>query len=163
MSAPLPNAPTAERMARGRFVECSAIGTEAEPAQAGARMYRSVGTVDRLARDGSLSGRQLDAAHKLRDDFELAGGARDGAGGGGARFGWYFADAQILAVERFTKAIAALGSRLAAVVQPIVLGRLGGGDVTLSDVARITGQNRQEVSGVLKVGLDVLADHYGFA
>lgn len=158
--AALANAPTAERLARGRLVECSAIGTEAGPAQAGSRMFRALPTIERLARDGSLSGRQRDAADRYRDDYELAMGAHDGSGAGSARYGWYYPDAQLAALECTAKASAALGPRVLAVVQPIVLGYPGGGDITLADLARNTGRNRQELAGVLKLGLDVLADHY---
>jgi hypothetical protein len=164
-AAETPGAPTAERMARGRFVEGPAIGTEAEPARAGARMYRAVPTIERLRRDGSITSRQADAGVKLRDDHELGVcGARDvAAGHSGGSLGCHFALAQLAAVRRWNTALAALGPRLEAIVRPIAVGLPGGGEVTIVDLARALGRNRQEIAGQLKLGLDVLGDHYGLA
>jgi len=161
---PLPNRPTAQRMARGTLIELPAIGTEQEPARAGGRMFRRLTTIDRMRRDGSLSPRQADAGLKLRDDFELGVcGARDAPSGHSTQFGWHFTLAQLEAVRRWHFAIEALGPRLAAIVRPICIGIPGGGDVSIADLARLSGHNRQEISGQLKLGLDMLADHYGLA
>jgi len=159
----LPGEPTAERMAHGRLVEVPAIGTEMEIARAGARMYRAVSTLDRMRRDGSLSARQADAGSNLRNDYELGVcGARNApSGGSGGATGWFYTLTQLAAAGRWRDALEALGPRLGAVVCPICCGAPGGGDVSIADLARVTGTNRQEIAGQLKLGLDVLADHYG--
>ena len=162
MSAALPNRPTVERRHHGACVELPAIGTESAVAQAGARMFRAVSTIDRLRKDGALSARQADAGERLRTDYELGvAGARDQLGAGG-NFGWYYAEARLNALRNYQDACNALGGHLLRVVEPVCLGLPAGGNVSLSDLARANGQNRQEIAGVLKLGLTVLADHYGY-
>lgn len=164
MSAPASaGAPTAERMARGQFVEGPAIGTDHEAAQAGARMWRSVSTLERLRRDGSITPRQADAGAQLRGDFELGlCGARNAAAGhSAASTGWSYTLAQLDAIRQWNLALKALGTRLEAIVRPIAVGFPAGGEITIIDLARATGTNRQEIAGQLKIGLDILADHYG--
>jgi hypothetical protein len=48
-------------------------------------------------------------------------------------------------------------------VLPIVLSEPGHGEVSISALAARIGRNRQEVAGILKLGLTALADHYGLA
>jgi hypothetical protein len=157
------NAPTAERARRSAFISAPAIGTEAEAARAGARMYRALSTIERLRRDGSLNARQAEAGEILRTDFELGvAGARDEAGSSGSP-GWYYAQARLAAVRRYQLAIEALGPHLVRYVEPIAIGLVGGGDLSLAALARRNGRNRQETAGIVKLGLDVLADHYELA
>ena len=149
------NAPTPERRRRSAFVSAPAIGTESEAARAGARMYRSLSAVERLLRDGSITPAQAAAADRLRDDYELGvEGARDAPGGGGAP-GWYYADARLASLRRYELARAALGPLWSYTV-PIALDA-----ARISDLARLLNRNRQELAGIVKLGLDVLADHYG--
>jgi hypothetical protein len=35
------------------------------------------------------------------------------------------------------------------------------GECSISTLARSLGANRQEIAGIVKLGLDTLADHYG--
>lgn len=150
------NAPTPERRRRGAFVSAPAIGTESEAARAGARMYRSISAVERLLRDGSIAPAQAEAADRLRDDFELGvEGARDAPGSGSGAPGWYYADARLAALRRYELARIALGP-LWSYTAPIALDA-----ARISDLARLLGRNRQELAGIVKLGLDVLADHYG--
>jgi hypothetical protein len=161
MSVELPGEPTPERKSRSAFVSAPAIGTEAGPARAGHRMFRALSTIERLRRDSSLSSRQAEAGERLRDDYELGvEGARDDNGKGGY-WGWSFPEAQLNALRRYQLAVLALGQHIAGVVQPVCCGTPGGGDVTLQALARKHKRNRQEIAGILKVGLDMLADHYG--
>lgn len=150
-----PGAPTPERAKRSAFVSAPAIGTEAEQARAGARMYRVLTTVERLLRDGAITPSMAEAADRLRADYELGvEGARDAAGNGGAP-GWYYADARLAAVRQYELAVTALG-RLAGFVDQIAVR-----DRSISELARLTGRNRQEVAGICKLGLEALADYYG--
>ena len=159
MAAPDLNAPTLERRSRSAFLSAPAIGTEAGPARAGARMYRSLTTLERLLRDGVISERQYDAGERLRIDHELGvQGARDSAGSGGFS-GWYYAEARLAAVGRWQKALTALGP-LWRYTLPICVGAAGGGDISISELSRTLGRNRQEIAGICKLGLDTLADHY---
>lgn len=161
----LDNAPTPERDRRSHFVSMAAIGTEQEQARAGLRMWREMPPIERMHRDGSLSDRQRDAGTRLRDDYDLGIiGGRDALGGhAGAALGYGYAERRLTAVRAYQDATRALGPRLAAIVVPIVTGIVGGGDLTVAALARMLGRNRQEVSGQLKIGLDILADFYGFA
>jgi hypothetical protein len=148
------NAPTPERARRSAFVSAPAIGTEAEAARAGARMYRALSSLDRLLRDGSIERRQAEAGERLRDDYELGvAGARNSAGSGAAP-GWYYAEARLAAVRRYKQAEARLGP-LWDYTASLALGS------TISELARQMKRNRQEIAGICKLGLDVLADVYG--
>jgi hypothetical protein len=163
VSAPLPNEPTPERLARSAFVSAPAIGTEQEQARAGQRMFRALSTIERLRRDGSISTRMAEAGEQLRVDCELGlHGARD-THGVGSLWGWSYPEARLQALNRYRQAMAYLGARIAAIVEPICCGTPGGGDCTLQQLARRLRRNRQELAGILKTGLDMLADHYGFA
>jgi hypothetical protein len=156
------NEPTLERRSRSAFVSAPAPSTDIEVARAGMRMYRALSTVERLLRDGAITPRQAEAADRLRDDSDLGiHGARD-AGGSSSTTGWYIAQAQLAAMRRYKAAIRALGPLWRYVV-PIVVGLPGAGDISISDLARLLGRNRQEIAGIVKLGLDVLADHYKLA
>lgn len=159
MVAPDLNAPTDERRSRSAFLSAPAIGTEAGPARAGARMYRALTTLERLLRDAVIVPRQYDAGERLRVDHELGVvGARDQAGSGGFS-GWYYAEARLAAVGRWQAALNALGP-LWRYTLPVCIGAPGGGEVSISELARSLGRNRQEIAGIVKLGLDTLADHY---
>jgi hypothetical protein len=154
--APDPGAPTPERRRRSAFLVGPAVATEAGPARAGTRVYRALSTVERMVRAGAVEPRQAQAADRLRDDWELGVvGAREPASGSVGSAGWYYAEARLAALRRYQNALAALGP-LTPCVAWVVLG-----EFSLSALARILDRNRQEVAGVLKLGLDTLADHYG--
>jgi len=158
MSADL-NAPTLERQGRSAFISAPAIGTDQEQARAGARMYRALSTLDRMLRDAAISPRQHEAGERFRSDYEVGiAGAREDIGSGGVA-GYYYAEARLLAVERYQLALKALGPLWRYVI-PICIGALSGGDISISSLARLLGRNRQELAGIVKLGLDTLADHY---
>jgi hypothetical protein len=160
MANPDLNAPTPERRRRSAFLVTPAVATEAGPARAGSRVHRALSTLDRLLRNGTISPRQAQAGNRLRDDFELGLlGAREPASGSGGATGWYYAEARLAALRRYQQALCAVYP-MARYVLPII-GVPGHGDVSISDLARFLGRNRQEVAGVLKLGLDTLADYYG--
>jgi len=153
------NAPTDERRLRSAYISAPAIGTEMEPAKAGLRMYRALTTLERLLRDAVISERQYDGGERLRIDYELGvQGARNTSGSGGFA-GYYYAEARLAAIGRYQGALKALGP-LWRFVMPIVVGEAGGGDISISELSRLLGRNRQEIAGIVKLGLDVLADHY---
>jgi hypothetical protein len=154
------NAPTPERRRRSAFLVGPAIGTESEAARAGSRVYRSLTTLERLARDGAISPRQAEAGERLRTDYELGiAGARDAAGNSPA-IGWYYAEARLAAIRSFQAASNALGP-LCRYVVPIAVGNPGMGECSISTLARSLSANRQEIAGIVKLGLNTLADHYG--
>ena len=156
------NAPTPERRRRSTFALAPAIGTESEIARAGTRMYRSLTTLERLARDGSITPRQAEAGEHLRTDYELGiAGARNHAGNASAT-DWHYAEARLNAVRSFQAASTALGP-LWSYVAPIAIGNPGMGECSISTLARSLGTNRQETAGIVKLGLNTLADHYGLA
>jgi hypothetical protein len=153
--------PTAERGRLSLLREGPAISTEQGPARAGARLWRAISTLERLRRDDVISARQAEAGEKLRQDWEIGViGVRLELGSGGS-IGWYYPDVRLVTLKRWKAAVEALGSRLARYVEPVVYGRPGGGDISLSDLARRLGENRQGVAACVRLGLDVLADHYG--
>ena len=155
------NAPTPERRRRSLFAVGPATATEAGPAIAGVRVYRSVSTIERLLRAGTLTPRQAEAANRLRDDYEIGvAGAREAASGSSGSTGWYYPEIRLAALRRYQDAVTELG-KLADWVLLVVLGEPGLGDVSISAIARRINRNRQEVTGVIKFGLDALADHYG--
>ena len=155
------NAPTPERRRRSAFAVSPGVGTEAGPARAGTRVYRALSSLERLVRNGTIDPRQAQAGERYRDDYELGvEGAREPASGSGGTTGWHFSQAQLAALERCRKASAVLGP-LEPYVAPVVLGWPGFGDVSIAQLARTLSRNRQEVAGILKLGLTALADHYG--
>jgi hypothetical protein len=111
-----------------------------------------------MLRAGALSPRQAQAAEQLRDDWELGiAGAREPASGSVGATGWYYAEARLAAIRRYQTAVAKLGPMARYVLYIAVV------EISLSQLARWIGSNRQEVAGVLKLGLETLADHYGIA
>ena len=159
MPTPDLNAPTPERQRRSEYITAPAIGTDQEPARAGLRMYRALTTLERLLRDGSISARQCDAGERFRSDYEVGiAGAREGTGSGGLA-GYYYAEARLLAVERYQLGLKALGPLWRYAV-PICIGMPGAGDISISALSVRLGKHRQEVAGCVKAGLDALGDFY---
>lgn len=155
--------PTPERRRRSAFVEGPAIGTEHAPARAGLRLHRALSTLERLAKAGIIQPRQADAGERLRSDYELGvEGAREATTGSASTTGWSYPEARLAALRRFQAARSALGPTH-IVVLPIAIGVPGNGDVSISQLALALHKNRQEIAGILKLGLAELADHYGIA
>jgi Domain of unknown function (DUF6456) len=154
--------PTPERRRRSSFGLIPAPATDSTPARAGVRVYRAVPTLERLAKRGVIEPRQLVAGQRLRDDFELGiVGAREAAAGSTGPTSWTYAEAMLAAVRRYEMAIAALGPT-ADFVQIVCL-EPDRGDISLAAMARRLGQNRQAISGIIRLGLQKLADFYGLA
>jgi hypothetical protein len=148
--------PTPERRRRSAFVVGPAVATEAGPAQAGSRVYRASSTIERMLRTGAIEPRQAQAADRLRNDFELGViGAREPATGSVGSTGWYYAEARLAALRSFQMARKKLGPMQGYVIAIVI------DELSLTNLARWIRCNRQEVAGVLKLGLDTLADHYG--
>jgi hypothetical protein len=112
-----------------------------------------------MLRDSAISSSQAQAGFRLRDDFELGVvGAREPASGSVGTTGWYYTEARLAALRSYEDAVAKLGP-MADYVLPVAID-----DISLSALAQriwIGGRNRQECAGILKLGLQTLADHYG--
>lgn len=109
---------------------------------------------------GGLSDAQWTAAERYRDDVATASGGGLGmlrltVGGGGSGAGWLPGDAQVAARGRLRRAHEALGPRLGAVAEALVIGGL-----TLADGARRLRCAKAAAGDRLRETLDVLADHY---
>lgn len=159
------DAPPDERGKHGKLLDVSAIASEdGTPAAAGAKMRRVQSPVDRYHARDQITSRQAQAADNLRNDYELGiCGAHDQTKGTGSGGIVGFADLQLDAATRYKRAIYALGWRLRAIVEPVVIGDSGGGEITVGDLAKSRGENEKAVMGVFRLGLDTLADHYGLA
>jgi hypothetical protein len=68
---------------------------------------------------------------------------------------------QINAATAYRRACQALGPRLSAIVEPVILGYADGGEITVAMLARRLDRGRMELMGVFRAGLDRLMDHYG--
>lgn len=160
MANPDAAAPTPERRRRSAFLVGSAVATEHGPARAGSQVHRAISSLERLARNGTISPRQTLAGERFRDDYELGVvGARQPASGSTSTTGWNYSEARIAAVRRWRGGMNKLGL-LSVYVLPVAIGEPGHGDMSIAELARFLRQNRQEVAGVLKIGLDILACHY---
>lgn len=149
------------RAQHGKVVEAPAIGTEAEPAHAGMRMRRVQAPVERYAARDLLTKRQVDAAMDLRADWEFGiCGVRDGDRYSGTRSGLGLTDGQIDAATAYRHAVQSIGKSASAIVLPVVIGDAAGGEITVETLAARRSEDRKQVMGMLKLGLDSLADHY---
>lgn len=154
-------APTCERERHGKLVAVASIPTEDDTALPGVKMHRVQSPVERYAMRGSLTIRQSSAANDLREDWEfgIVGAcdtARRGTGGGPAGM----TDAQLDAATAYRRAVEAMGKSVSAVVLPVVIGDAAGGEITVETLAIRRDEDRKQVMGMLKLGLDRLADHY---
>jgi hypothetical protein len=123
-------------------------------------VHRAISSLERLAKAGTIAPRQLLAGERWRDDYELGVvGAREPASGSTSTSGWNYPDARSAAVRRWRGGMNKLGL-LAGYVIPVAIGEPGHGDWSIAQLARHIHQNRQEVAGCLKIGLDVLACYY---
>jgi hypothetical protein len=153
----IPGAPTLERRRRSTFEAINAPATEYVHASAGLRVYRAVSILERLSRNGTLEVRQTQAGERFRADYELGVvGTRESRSGSHATTGWGYPDARLDALRRYRNA----RRSLLRSIRPIVFACIVC-DHSISDVAKVRKQNRQEIAGILKIGLTALADHYG--
>lgn len=159
-------APTDERRQHGAFDVTRAIsGSDGEPAAFGSKMHRSQSPIERYERRREISKRQATAANRLRDDWEIGivgVRRRDMLGAKAAHGAYGYSDLQIHAATNYQRAVQALGKLLCWIVLTVVLGDDAGGDVTVGMIAKSRGDtSTQQLFGVFKHGLDVLAEHYG--
>lgn len=157
--------PTPERTRHGAVLTVASISTEAEAARPGVTMRRVQSPIERYAARGSITNRQAEAAYDLRADYEFGVvGARDGSrydwqsGAGAGTAG--LSAAQLDAATAYRRAVQALGKSISAVVLPVVIGCADGSDITVEAIANHRNEDRKQVMGALKLGLDALADHY---
>lgn len=94
----------------------------------------------------------VQAAERLRDDHEIGQGVNLGLGSGG---GLGPADAQLDAMARYRAAVQALGPRLWAIVDPVVIHWQ-----TVAWWAEKFGRSEHKAAGYLIAALDALHDHY---
>ena len=160
------DAPPPERERHGRLLKVSAIaGEDGTPAAAGAQMRRVQSPIDRYHSRDQITSRQAQAADQLRNDYEFGiCGAHDQSKGSGSGGIIGYADLQLDAATRYKRACAALGPRLSAIVLPVVIGDSGGGEITVASLAKSRGEKTVKyMMGAFRIGLDILADHYGLA
>jgi len=94
----------------------------------------------------------LQAAERLRDDYEISEGVNLGKGSGGEAGPM---DVQIDARTRYRAAVAAVGPSLCAILLPVVLSAW-----TVKQWAEDRGMSETKASGYLIAALDRLQDHY---
>lgn len=135
---------------------------EAQTMRAGITRRIRKSPVDVLLSRKGINSEQWEAAKKLYEAYALGVvGVRDidegetppGTKGAGGLQGYAAAQLDALAVYR--QAVAYIGRPLAAVVVPVVCR-----EEAIADVASTRGERQEAVSGVLKVGLEMLAIHF---
>ncbi|RKQ70135.1 hypothetical protein [Oceanibaculum indicum] len=142
---------TPEAMAKGDYV--------IEPAsEAGRQRRRSTPPIEYMFRRGSLNERQFLVGRNLRDSYEVGVlGAREETSdlpvGISSTTSSGYAMAQLMALEYVREAESRLGAHLWPTVEAIAIH-----EMTAAAYAAKVGRNQQEVVGVLKVGLSILAD-----
>jgi len=94
----------------------------------------------------------LQAAERLRDDYEIGEGINLGKGSGGESGPL---DVQIDARTRYRAAVQAVGPRLCTVLLPVVLSAW-----TVKQWAEDRGMSETKATGYLIAALDRLQDHY---
>jgi hypothetical protein len=118
--------------------------------------------LDRLAVRESITPRMHAAGMRLKEDFEVGLlGAKDAEGNfalgirGQANHAWV-PDVQLDAIRRFKLAMIAVGAHVGAVLVAFCCY-----DRDVVKIAVQQGRNRDKVMGIVEVGLETLADHYG--
>jgi Domain of unknown function (DUF6456) len=155
-------APTLERSQHGYIEKRAVTATDDERGIAGAIGRYIQSPIERYSARGLLTNSQVSAATTLRMDWEfgIAGANGSGRTGNGGGIPGYSA-AQLDAARDYQAAVQALGLRVGAVVLPIVIGMADGGEITAGMLAKRRGDSTdQQVMGVLRLGLDILSDHY---
>jgi len=99
-----------------------------------------------------ITQQHLQAAERLRDDYEIGEGVNLGKGSGGETGPL---DVQIDARTRYRAAVAAVGPSLCAILLPVVLSAW-----TVKQWAEDRGMSETKASGYLTAALDRLQDHY---
>jgi len=94
----------------------------------------------------------LQAAERLRDDYEISEGVNLGKGSGGDAGPL---DVQLDARTRYRTAVTAVGPSLCAVLLPVVLSAW-----TVKEWAEDRGMSETKAAGYLIAALDRLQDHY---
>ncbi len=150
-----------ERAARPDITDTAAM----ERGPGGRRRQRTIEgwrVIDPLQRlhdknPAEITSEHLTAANRLRDDYETAQGAAGiGSGGGSGKGDGDKTQGMLDAAARYRDAIQAVGTRLCAVMLPVVLSGW-----TVADLIRHTPDaNPHRMQGRLCAALDRLAEHY---
>jgi len=118
--------------------------------------------LDRLFVRNTITQRMYSAGAKLKEDFEIGLlGARDTEGNfhlgikGQSNHAWV-PDVRLDAITRFKGAMKALGAPLGTVLVAFCCY-----DRDVVKIAAQQGRNRDKVMGIVEIGLETLADHYG--
>lgn len=148
-----PGAYPPERANHGVIVEGDVI-------IAGAKKIRFVQTpLARYAARKSITARQKTAGERLAQDYQLGVLlARDPEKRGSSGKGSPISEAQIMAATAYRRAIQSLGPRLSAIIFAVCCA-----EATVEGLADQRQQDRKQIMGVFKIGLDHLGDHYGDA
>ena len=131
---------------------------ESDRKRGGFRMRSPLLTMHR-ANSGTVTALHLRAACRFRDDYEFgvegaSGGNRSGERIDGGKQGGA-SDLRLDAVARYRMACDAMGAALRSVVQAVVIGSW-----SVSAVARVCHLSKDQATGYLVAGLDMLSEHY---
>jgi hypothetical protein len=140
---------------RGQHGEVVAELTEDERPVPVARVQPPL---ERMWKRGAIDDAQYIAGKRLHEAYALGlCGARnpEARSSGEASLSFGLAGAQLIALQEYREAKAALGVRLWPYLDWVVCK-----DVSLSDLAKELGRNPTELTALLKVGLDILSDHF---
>jgi hypothetical protein len=120
---------------------------------------------------GEITRGHVQAAERLRDDYEIAEGVNTGGRGSGGEVGP--TEAMLDARRRFERAKAALGDTLASILLPVVLDgwtvkqwtearplRDAAGDLVLRNGKPVPSLSEEKAGGFLIAALGRLRDHY---
>jgi len=119
---------------------------------------RVLSAVEVLHRRQALTERQAKAGHRLLLSYQFGVlGVRQAARGCSAWAPGGILDSQLAALADYRTCRRAIGHRLWAVVCPVVCG-----DLAVAVVARQQQRNASAVMELLRLGLDVAGDHYGY-
>lgn len=115
---------------------------------------RAGSSLELLGKRRSLTLRQFKAGARLEASYRLGVMGLHGCGDGGLSVGG-FSDARLAAAQDYAQARDALGGRLWPVVWGVVCG-----DQSVQEVAFERQINPTACMALLKLALDLLADHY---
>ena len=119
---------------------------------------RVMSSVEALHRRQALTDRQAKAGTRLLLSYQFGVlGAKTAARGCSAWAPGGIMDSQLAALSDYRTCRRAIGHRLWAVVCPVVCG-----DLAVAVVARQQNRNPAALMELLRLGLDVAGDHYGY-
>jgi hypothetical protein len=112
--------------------------------------------LDAMDRRKILTPRQVRAGKRFFASYSLGVMGLRQDHGHGRRVPVQFMEAKIAAEDDYNKAVDLLGSRLWPTVWAVICG-----DHSVQEHAALKGQNPVATMTMLRLGLDLLADHYG--